>query len=645
MIPISYIGGNVNVRDEHLKITLNDIKEATKNFDDSYIIGFGGFGKVYKAELEHFNSSNFASKEGVDECDLPRKRSTVAIKRIHNQEGGQGFIAEIETLTSCKHDNIISLLGFCYEGNGTMILVYEHASKGSLENYLGSSDKMAILIGTYVYLDPEYQKDGKLSKKSDIYSFGVVLLEILTGRLAYDPVYTKVNEKGIAPIARDHYKTRTIMEIVDHKIKEETDEHENHKDNLKLSLEDIKSATKGFSEDNIIGHGDSGNVYKGATHSTHGDNIIAAKRLDKKSGQGDAEFLPELAAAKFMAELDILMEYKHLNVVGTSAAITFYYLMTGKQKLLFSGHSLLKLTSEKLDDEYPYLPLLAKHQRERRPTADEVVIQLKKALEFQEDYYVWEPKLPKDYKEIIQMSKSPEIYSTIKKEDLYNIFSKGILLQQDKLVSFDGDGERNELVSATMFSYIGSCPHEQKSLPESRFEKVVEMLDISKLNIEIKTNTQLLSPNVVKHEEIGRLKEVQLDLKSNINVDQVQQLPTNFEEIFKLCRNYDELFWLGKVDEKKLLVLSAKAALYKFSNVDLFTSKPSTEDPRAIDSRGELRALAQQDLYQLGLHCPVKVRDVLHKENNEAEFVYFITPSPLNINHITRVPKQRWKDG
>nr|GEV36617.1 retrovirus-related Pol polyprotein from transposon TNT 1-94 [Tanacetum cinerariifolium] len=45
-----------------------------------------------------------------------------------------------------------------------------------------------------------------------------------------------------------------------------------------------------------------------------------------------------------------------------------------------------------------------------------------------------------------------------------------------------------------------------------------------------------------------------------------------------------------------------------------------------------------------GLHCPVKVRDILHQENNEAEFVYFITPSPLNINGITRVPKQR-EDG
>ncbi|GKE71652.1 kinase-like domain, phloem protein 2-like protein [Tanacetum coccineum] len=109
---------------EHLKIPLNDIIQATNNFDEAYCIGSGGFGKVYEAELEHFDSSISSSIEDVSKRDLPRKRSMVAIKRIHNQEGEQGFIAEIETLTTCKHDNIISLLGFCYEGNGAMIVVY-----------------------------------------------------------------------------------------------------------------------------------------------------------------------------------------------------------------------------------------------------------------------------------------------------------------------------------------------------------------------------------------------------------------------------------------------------------------------------------------------------------------------------------------
>ncbi|GKE73821.1 kinase-like domain, phloem protein 2-like protein, partial [Tanacetum coccineum] len=83
--------------------------------------------------------------------------------------------------------------------------------------------------------------------------------------------------------------------------------------------------------------------------------------------------------------------------------------------------------------------------------------------------------------------------------------------------------------------------------------------------------------NKVKYEEIGKLKEIQQVLKSDFNVGQAQELPTNFEEIFKICRNYDDLFWLGEVEGKKLLVLSAKASLYKFSNVDIFTSKPPAE--------------------------------------------------------------------
>ncbi|GJS85833.1 hypothetical protein Tco_0752374 [Tanacetum coccineum] len=89
----------------------------------------------------------------------------------------------------------------------------------------------------------------------------------------------------------------------------------------------------------------------------------------------------------------------------------------------------------------------------------------------------------------------------------------------------------------------------------------------------------------VKHEESKKLKEVQQVLKSNFNVDQVQQLPTKFEEIFKIHGNYDELFWLGEVNGKKLLMLSPKAALYKFSNVDLFTSIPSAESSVKKHSR------------------------------------------------------------
>ncbi|GJT06826.1 kinase-like domain, phloem protein 2-like protein [Tanacetum coccineum] len=101
---------------EHLKIKLEDIKSATNNFNENKVIGKGGFGKVYKGELSHY--------EG---------KSMVAIKRL-DRKYGQGdpeFLKEIRMLSCYKHKNLISLLGFCKEED-EMILIYEHASHGSL---------------------------------------------------------------------------------------------------------------------------------------------------------------------------------------------------------------------------------------------------------------------------------------------------------------------------------------------------------------------------------------------------------------------------------------------------------------------------------------------------------------------------------
>ncbi|KAM0037943.1 putative protein kinase RLK-Pelle-WAK family [Helianthus debilis subsp. tardiflorus] len=56
-------------------------------------------------------------------------------------------------------------------------------------------------VGMKVYEDPEYVTIGELKRESDVFSFGVVLFEIFSWRLAYDPGYIVVNDKGLAPIA------------------------------------------------------------------------------------------------------------------------------------------------------------------------------------------------------------------------------------------------------------------------------------------------------------------------------------------------------------------------------------------------------------------------------------------------------------
>ncbi|XP_071719540.1 probable receptor-like protein kinase At2g39360 [Rutidosis leptorrhynchoides] len=268
---------NVGKNLDHLKIKLHDIQLATEYFAEKYWIESDGYSEVYKAELEHFDNKNFISIEGKDKCELPKRRSFVALKRIiktpDNHQGERVFNVEIETLSNCKHRNIVTLLGFCVE-IPEMIIVYELPSNGSLDDYLGTTVKMTnltwvqhikicfdiaqglnyihtsvgdkpivihrdiksenillnekweamicdfglsfsyqsdqlestldinMIVGTQVYLDPEYAKTGRLRKASDIYSFGVVLFEMFCGRLAYDPLYTMENSDGLAPTAR-----------------------------------------------------------------------------------------------------------------------------------------------------------------------------------------------------------------------------------------------------------------------------------------------------------------------------------------------------------------------------------------------------------------------------------------------------------
>ncbi|KAG1367605.1 brassinosteroid LRR receptor kinase BRI1-like [Cocos nucifera] len=244
------------------KLTFADLLEATNGFHNDSLIGSGGFGDVYKAQL--------------------KDDSVVAVKKlIHvSGQGEREFMAEMETIGKIKHRNLVSLLGYCKVGE-ERLLVYEYMKYGSLEDVLHDRKKAGIklnwaarrkiavgaarglaflhhnciphiihrdmkssnvlldenlearvsdfgmarlmsatdthlsvstLAGTPGYVPPEYYQSFRCTTKGDVYSYGVVLLELLTGRQPTDS--SDFGDNNLVGWVKQHTKLR-ISDVFD----------------------------------------------------------------------------------------------------------------------------------------------------------------------------------------------------------------------------------------------------------------------------------------------------------------------------------------------------------------------------------------------------------------------------------------------
>ncbi|KAK7836480.1 putative lrr receptor-like serine/threonine-protein kinase [Quercus suber] len=90
----------------------------------------------------------------------------IAVKQLSvtSHQGKNQFITEIATISAVQHRNLVKLYGCCIEGD-KRLLVYEYLENKSLDQALF-----------------EYAMRGHLTKKADVFAFGVVALELVSGR-------------------------------------------------------------------------------------------------------------------------------------------------------------------------------------------------------------------------------------------------------------------------------------------------------------------------------------------------------------------------------------------------------------------------------------------------------------------------------
>ncbi|GMN36853.1 hypothetical protein TIFTF001_006351 [Ficus carica] len=208
----SLVGSNLHI------FTLKELKSITDNFSKSSILGEGGFGQVYKGFID-------------DKLRTGLEPQPVAVK-VLDLDGKQGHSATLPWLTRLQIAvGAAKGLTFLHEEEKPVIYRDFKAS-----NILLDSDFTAKLsdfglaidgpegdethvttrvMGTQGYAAPEYIMTGHVTSMSDVFSFGVVLLELLTGRRCLDKNRPNREQNLVdwaKPFMKDSHKVDRIMD-------------------------------------------------------------------------------------------------------------------------------------------------------------------------------------------------------------------------------------------------------------------------------------------------------------------------------------------------------------------------------------------------------------------------------------------------
>ncbi|KAL7215788.1 hypothetical protein ACSBR1_027853 [Camellia fascicularis] len=189
-----------------------------------------------------------------------RKSSEIAVKRLDKlDQGMKEFFVEVETLGHIHHVNLVRLIGFCAE-KSCRLLVNEYMTNGSLDNWIlwnnqrpclnWQRDECHVLTrmrGTLGCITLEWRQ-ARVTIKADIYSFGIVLLEIVSGHRNFDNTQSE-SRKHLLQVLRERveYELLDMVENMDEGVKQYHAEEVNDQ-SIRPSMSIVVKVLKGLME-------------------------------------------------------------------------------------------------------------------------------------------------------------------------------------------------------------------------------------------------------------------------------------------------------------------------------------------------------------------------------------------------------------
>ncbi|XP_068491687.1 cysteine-rich receptor-like protein kinase 6 isoform X2 [Phaseolus vulgaris] len=230
---LAKIFGHESVTLKGLQFELNIIKTATNHFSQQNKIGKGGFGEVYKGVLPDGRQVAVKRLSRCSKQDNTQSDKLSWSERYKIIEGTALGILYLHDYSRLKiiHRDLKPSNVLLDENMNPKISDFGMAKIVDLDQDRGNTNK---IVGTYGYMSPEYAMLGQFSEKSDVFSFGIMVLEIITGKRnvnVYKSQYEAQYEshtlmEGFMGYVWRQWKDERLLSILDSNIKEDFSEVE-----------------------------------------------------------------------------------------------------------------------------------------------------------------------------------------------------------------------------------------------------------------------------------------------------------------------------------------------------------------------------------------------------------------------------------